>query len=499
MTSETPETMRFDLLRTGAADGVGARLGRLVFSGGRTIETPNFFAITSRGAVPHITPDNLSKHVPVQGTYVALEDFIERSQANPTRTPPIYKTPATPSRPRPLHNFTITPPSTLTVLAARRLPAVASPQGNSTAGISVFTSTGFQNLSTTDYQTAVSILKPDMAIPLADLTNTTSTPNSKRATRMADRTEDWLEQWFSSPQPPGPETAIFAPTLPIPYALQWEYLTRLSSDFASSISGLAVYSSDIIPDLANHPDLAPKPRLSLDPPATPHHILRQIAIGADVFLLPFLNTISDSGVALTFSFPPPRPSPQTSAPSGGTSLLPLGKDLSDPSFAFSVAPLREGCGCYTCTAHHAAYVHHLLSAREMLGWTLLQIHNHHTLSDFFSGVRASLASGTFAEDSARFQTAYEGEVPAGTGERPRARGYHFKSEGAGEPKRNKKAWDAKLGGDEGEGLEGGVEGLKIGEVERRLERDLTETPVVPVGDGAELEREWFAEVDGKNV
>jgi queuine tRNA-ribosyltransferase len=74
MTSETQETMRFDLLKAGVADGAGARLGRLAFSGGRTIETPNFFAITSRGAVPHITPDNLSKHVPVQATYVALED-----------------------------------------------------------------------------------------------------------------------------------------------------------------------------------------------------------------------------------------------------------------------------------------------------------------------------------------------------------------------------------------------------------------------------------------
>jgi queuine tRNA-ribosyltransferase subunit QTRTD1 len=336
-----------------------------------------------------------------------------------------------------------------------------------------------------------------MAVPLADLTNSASTPTSKRAIRMADRTEDWLAQWFSSSQPTEAGTAIFAPTLPIPYALQWEYLTRLSSDFASSISGLAVYSVDIIPDLSNHPELSSKPRLSLDAPATPHHILRQVALGVDIFLLPFLNGISDSGVALTFQFPPPSPAANDTG--SGTSLLPLGKDLSDPSFASSVNPLREGCRCYTCTTHHAAYVHHLLSAREMLGWSLLQIHNHFTLSSFFDGIRTSLSSGgtTFAEDSNKFQTAYEAEVPAGTGERPRARGYHFKSE-AGEGKRNKKAWDAKLGGADGEtgGVEGGeVEGLKIGEVEKRLERDLTETPVVPDGDAGELERGGFAEVN----
>jgi queuine tRNA-ribosyltransferase len=75
MTGDTEQAnMRFDLLKAGLADGAGARLGRLAFSGSRNVDTPNFFAITSRGAVPHVTPDNLSKHVPFQGTYIALED-----------------------------------------------------------------------------------------------------------------------------------------------------------------------------------------------------------------------------------------------------------------------------------------------------------------------------------------------------------------------------------------------------------------------------------------
>lgn len=75
MTSDSvnPEKMRFELLRGGLADGA-ARLGRLAMSGRREVSTPNFLAITSRGAVPHITPDNLKAHVPVGGTYIALED-----------------------------------------------------------------------------------------------------------------------------------------------------------------------------------------------------------------------------------------------------------------------------------------------------------------------------------------------------------------------------------------------------------------------------------------
>jgi queuine tRNA-ribosyltransferase subunit QTRTD1 len=468
MTSDSTETtkMRFELLRAGLADGA-ARLGRLALTGRPEVLTPNFFAVTSRGAIPHITPDNLKAHVPVPGTYIALEDFIERSQQDPTRKPPIYSTPSSSSS-RPLHTFTATPPSTLTLLAARRLPAVRSPAGNTPNAVSIFTSTGFQNLSVDDYRTAVDTLKPDMAIPLADLTNTPTTPNSKRAVRMAERTEEWLVQSLSF-KDSFKDTAVFAPTLPIPYAMQWEYLTRLADDFAQTISGLAVYSADILPDLPSHPALDPLARLSLDPPATPHALLRQIGLGADIFVLPFVNGTSDAGVALTFTFPPEK---------SDSGLMPLGEDLSDEGYAMSLTPLRKGCRCYACTSHSAAYIHHLLAAREMLGWTLLQIHNHAVLADFFAGIRASLEAGDFEKDSVAFQTVYEADIPVGTGERPRARGYHFKSEG-GDVKRNRKGW-GKLGAEDGEtGVEGGVKGLEIGEVEKaRLERDLTETPVV---------------------
>jgi hypothetical protein len=75
MTSDSanPEKMRFELLKGGLADGA-ARLGRLAMSGRQEVATPDYFAIASRGAVPHITPDNLRAHVPVGGTYMALED-----------------------------------------------------------------------------------------------------------------------------------------------------------------------------------------------------------------------------------------------------------------------------------------------------------------------------------------------------------------------------------------------------------------------------------------
>ncbi|KAK4228278.1 putative queuine tRNA-ribosyltransferase [Podospora fimiseda] len=459
--------MRFEVLKTALKDAAAAaRPGRLSFPTRRPIETPNFMGVTSRGCLPHLTPDNVTKYIQASGAYMSLEDFIEKPQQHSSRVPPIYSTPTSSKHPTPLHSFTGMPSFITTILGARRIPAVPSPMGNTNKSISVFTNTGFQPLTTSDYLSAVNTLKPDITIPLSDLTNSNITPNSKRALRMAERTEDWIVDWFNSSS--SSSTATFAPVLPISYPMQWEYLTRLSEDYVdnSQLSGLAIYDPSLLPDLPS--PLLSLPRLSLSPPTTPHQILSHISLGIDLFTLPFINTISDAGIALNFTFPAPLPS----SPSR---LLPLGTDISNPSFSKSVTPLSENCKCYSCTTHSKAYVQHLLAAREMLGWTLLQIHNHHVLSEFFSGVRHLLQNGPdedFEKARNDFLRAYEPDFPAGHAEKPRARGYQYKSVGGGEPKKNKPAW-GKLGPD----ADGNVEGV--------------ETPVVP--EGKEVEEKGFAE------
>ncbi|KAK4192943.1 putative queuine tRNA-ribosyltransferase [Podospora australis] len=491
------EIMRFEVLKAAVNDGAtaaaaaaaaaAARLGRLAFPGRAPINTPNFLGVTSRGTLPHVTPDNVSQHLNIGGVYMSLEDFIEKPQQNIKRIPPIYAQPVSPKLPTPLYSFTGMPSSVPIILSARRLPAVPSPLGNTNKSVSIFTNTGFQTLTTDDYRAAVSTLKPDIAIPLADLTsNTSGPPTSKRALRMAERTDEWIVDWFSSSSPP-PSTATFAPVLPIPYPIQWEYLARLAEDYVptNQLSGLAFHDNpDLLPDIAEHcPSLLPLPRLSLIPSisTTPHQVLRQVALGIDLFTLPFINTVSDAGIALNFAFPAPSPPP--------SGLQPLGTDLSLPSFATSLTPLAtslRNCQCYACKSHHAAYVHHLLAAREMLGWTLLQIHNHAVMTSFFAGIRFVLETGgeeLFEKERNRFLATYEPDFPAGMGERPRQRGYQYKSVGGGEPKKNKPAW-GKLGPDTPPAGEGqtGEEG--------------PETPVVPEGQTdtvEELEKKGFAE------
>jgi len=52
----------------------GARLGQLRVRDRKVIETPNYFAVTSRGVVPHITPDAISEYAEFGGVHMALED-----------------------------------------------------------------------------------------------------------------------------------------------------------------------------------------------------------------------------------------------------------------------------------------------------------------------------------------------------------------------------------------------------------------------------------------
>lgn len=75
-TSDMSARKIFELLGSPATDGVAARLGRLTVPGRKPIQTPNYTAVTSRGAVPHLTPDNVMKHTSFGSVYMSLEDCM---------------------------------------------------------------------------------------------------------------------------------------------------------------------------------------------------------------------------------------------------------------------------------------------------------------------------------------------------------------------------------------------------------------------------------------
>jgi queuine tRNA-ribosyltransferase len=261
-------------------------------------------------------------------------------------------------------------------------------------------------------------LKPDIAIGLADIVYGRE-PGVKRRAKMVDRThaftQDALERLYGRSVPDGQkstDTAYFAPVLPLDNAQQSIYLDDLQDELKSHVSGLALYESA---SLAQIPEsLGALPRLLLSQPGGPHDLLRDVSLGGDLLTLPFVGECSDAGIALDFTFPA-----ASNANESASQPKALGIDLWSADMAKDVSALSEGCQCYACRKHHRAYFNHLLNAKEMAAWALLQMHNYHVMDVFFAGVRESIQRGTFEEDVLSFSRVYVSELPQRTGEGPR--------------------------------------------------------------------------------
>jgi queuine tRNA-ribosyltransferase subunit QTRTD1 len=69
------ETFSFTLLKPEPKPSLlGPRLGTVALKNRATLQTPHYIALSSRGAVPHISQDVMRKHTNVKGIHVALED-----------------------------------------------------------------------------------------------------------------------------------------------------------------------------------------------------------------------------------------------------------------------------------------------------------------------------------------------------------------------------------------------------------------------------------------
>lgn len=60
------------------------RLGELALAGYQKVQTPNYFPLTSRGSIPHLSQDVMRDHAPVAGIYTALEDCKSPFNSRPS-------------------------------------------------------------------------------------------------------------------------------------------------------------------------------------------------------------------------------------------------------------------------------------------------------------------------------------------------------------------------------------------------------------------------------
>ena len=78
-------------------------------------------------------------------------------------------------------------------------------------------------------------------------------------------------------------------------------------------------------------------------------------------------------------------------------------NLKNACFRNDYQPLDSSCPCETCRNYSRAYLHHLIRSEELLGLTLLSIHNLNHLIRFTDAMRHAIVDGCFSEDFAPWQ------------------------------------------------------------------------------------------------
>ncbi len=81
----------------------------------------------------------------------------------------------------------------------------------------------------------------------------------------------------------------------------------------------------------------------------------------------------------------------------GTAFSSEGRmNLKNAKYARDFGPLDPACTCPVCATYTRAYLRHLVTVKEMLGSTLLSIHNLHVLIDLARRAREAIAEGRYA-------------------------------------------------------------------------------------------------------
>jgi queuine tRNA-ribosyltransferase len=80
----------------------------------------------------------------------------------------------------------------------------------------------------------------------------------------------------------------------------------------------------------------------------------------------------------------------------GTAFSSQGRmNLRNARYARDFGPLDPACSCPVCATYSRAYLRHLVSVKEMLGSTLLSIHNLHVLIDLARRAREAIVGGRY--------------------------------------------------------------------------------------------------------
>ena len=91
----------------------------------------------------------------------------------------------------------------------------------------------------------------------------------------------------------------------------------------------------------------------------------------------------------------------------GTAFTSIGKlTIRNGEFKSDIRPADENCNCYTCLNFSRAYLRHLFNTGEILGPTLLSLHNLYFYIRFMHNIRSAIKKGKFREFKKEFENKY---------------------------------------------------------------------------------------------
>ncbi|KAK9472773.1 tRNA-guanine(15) transglycosylase-like protein [Dipodascopsis tothii] len=415
----------------------------------RPIHTPEMIVPTSRGTIPHLTPDNVSRNVPsIAGLHVGIEDYMDKT----AMAAPLAIEAGRPGGHSLREYISVLPPQAAPgeqlpiFVSPRRANPIPSPQPNGDKAVSIQTSAGFRPVDVDDYLAFVERTTRDDGVVMLSPVDMPMVPGRKpriggnRIKKMLLRNS----RWSAASTDRSALASVFAPIIPgLAWAMQKTYVDELVAYAAAGrLAGLTLWDleSRHIPESpiklsaeeeestasGVHWDHLPEAladvlRFSMSDLEGPHQALNTIAAGFDLIGGDFVLKTTDRGLAFTFTLP----TTETAVPA---EPAPLAINLWDRElFQYDTKPLVEGCQCFACKNHHRAYITHLLAVKEMVAWTLLQIHNLHVAGQLLADVREAIAAGDFAARLALFEVSYATDASLNVeSPGPRVRGYQVR-------------------------------------------------------------------------
>jgi queuine tRNA-ribosyltransferase subunit QTRTD1 len=381
-------TISFKTISFSNSTTSAARLGELAISTlPKIIETPAAMLYVRSGIVPDVTydfiPDNVTRLLEIPlGTLVESMKNLENvgSYANFARlTSPIYC---------PFHDSLVE----------------LRPGGSGNLYSSVWTKSGRKELNIDRFKKLIQLVQPTIYETMFDGDTPLDKSTDKRLVKDRERSRRFLE---SSLEDQTTSSNIIIPLVGGHDQRQRQlYLndilrlipTHEKHIFGISFEGFHAYGP--LTEYINMDSLKPlieETRTKLNEYKNllftmpliwrPDNVIRGIDLGLDLFSGAYVAHISDRFIILTFRY-----SNKISSNTTGTDYL-----INSKEYANGKQPLLSDCHCYACQNYTQAYVHHLIQTKELLGRTLITIHNLYHYHAFFHEIRESLKTNTWNE------------------------------------------------------------------------------------------------------